>query len=159
MVRIPQSQLTLRVPRQYDSRHGHSAMAIDPVVQKQLEMALAYTQSLSHWALLIFGGTIAILVGTQHASPRSWFRSVYLLFVVAWALLGVSLWHGAQLQSSCVAYYWAAAQHQDSILDAIRSHTRSQLCGLEWALGVLCVWLVIYLVWWIWRLPKEGPSR
>ena len=135
-------------------------MSIDPLAQKQLEMALAYGESLSRWALLIFGGTVAILIGTQHASPRTgWRRWSYLLFVLAWAGLGASLWYGAQVQSACVAFYCAAARDGQPTMDAIRNDGRAQLHCLESALAVLGLWLVIYLVWWIKWLPKEGTSK
>jgi hypothetical protein len=134
-------------------------MSIDSLVQKQLEMALAYGESLSRWALLIFGGTVAILVGTQHASPRTRLRWGYLLFAVAWACLGASLWYGAQVQSACVAYYCAAAHDAHPAMDAIRNDGRLQLIYLESALVVLGVWLTAYLVWWIWWLPKEVSSK
>jgi len=84
----------------------------------------------------------------------------YLIFIIAWALLGASLWFGSRVQSACVAYYWAAGQYRDAIMDAVRNDGRAQLANLRYALVALGVWLVIYLFWWIFRmLPKEEPSK
>jgi len=72
---------------------------------KPWESALAFSQSLSQWALLVTAGSIVILVGASYRRPQSLrFRLIYLLFVPGWIFLATSLFHGMQVQSAYVAY-------------------------------------------------------
>lgn len=123
---------------------------------KILEAAVAMAQSLSQWALVIIGGTLAIIVGTSYYRPDSRrVRAIYLLFVPAWILLALSISNGSLIQRRYLAYLFLNPENPSSqatvtqIISKVNDEAYWQLITLEWALLCLGVWLLFYLVWWI----------
>jgi hypothetical protein len=69
--------------------------ATDKLNAKSLEAAASYAQSLAQWAFIIIGGSLALFVGNSHRWPRHrGLRATYLLFLFAWASLGISVYFG-----------------------------------------------------------------
>jgi hypothetical protein len=123
---------------------------------KFLEAAVNLAQTLSQWALLIIGGTLAIIVGTSYYRPDSLkVRSIYLLFIPAWILLAFSISNGSAIQRRYLAFMFlnpAISNYQETvhtILEKVNNEAYWQYVTLEWALLCLGAWLFIYLMWWI----------
>lgn len=127
-----------------------------PTKVKFLEAAVAFAQTLTQWALLIIGGTLAVIVGTSYYRPDSTkTRAIYLLFVPAWVLLAFSISNGSAIQRRYLAFLFLPlnnANYQGTvkeILAKINMEAYRQLVTLEWALVCLAVWLFLYLIWWM----------
>lgn len=134
---------------------------------KFFEGAQALAQSLSQWSLLIFGGSLAIILGTSYRRPATRrMRLIYLLFLPAWSLLAFSIYEGFEVQGSYVAYLLAArgkgaavnAKIGDIAID-INTATTLQTRGLESALVLLGVWIVVYTLWWIMARDTGAPEK
>jgi len=64
-----------------------------------------------------------------------------------------------QAQRVYVKYLLVGKPAADGVRDALTHHARWQLFLMERGLGVLVIWLVIYLVWWIMHEEIEAPSK
>jgi len=119
------------------------------------QAAQALGQSLSQWALLTIGGSLIVVVSTSYYRPKTRrMRLAYLLFLPAWVLLALSIFNGAIIQRSYVAFLVASRgtitpENANKIAQRITRATESQIWYLQWALVCLGVWLFIYLLWWI----------
>ena len=124
---------------------------------KAFEATVSYSQSLTEWALLIFGGSVVIVVGTSYVRPRKrWVRSTYFLFMFGWACLGLSMYYGSQVQRVYLAHLWSSEVSLSEARATINKETFMQIKCLKWALGVFGTWLWVYLCWWI--LQKKEPA-
>jgi hypothetical protein len=130
---------------------------------KFFEGALALAQSLSQWGLLILGGSLVLIVSTSYYRPKDLkMRSTYFLFIPTWICLAYSVYQGAAVQQSYVAYLVAtrgtpSQSTLDKIAENITNATRHQILSLEFALLFGAIWLLIYLVWWI--RSTQSPSH
>lgn len=121
------------------------------------DAAQAMAQGLSQWAMLIIGGSLAVIIGDKVYRPKARrIRATYLLFAPAWILLALSIYEGTYIQRSYVAYMVATrGTHAQALIDQIAGNitqaTRLQLSFLETALGFLAIWLFFYLIWWVIR--------
>jgi hypothetical protein len=118
------------------------------------EAAQTLAQSLSQWALLIIGGSLVVIVSTSYYRPKTRrARAVYFLFLPSWLLLALCVYKGSYIQQSYVAYLVASRVHAQDRIDLIAQHMATaiewQLHFLHVALGMLGVWLVFYIVWWV----------
>src|SRR5215469_8281282 len=88
---------------------------------KFFEGALALAQSLSQWALLILGGSLVVIVSTSYYRPKDLkVRAAYFLFIPTWIFLASSIYQGAAVQQSYVAYLVATrGTPSQSTLDKI----------------------------------------
>ena len=59
----------------------------DSLVEKGLESAVSFAQSMSQWAYLTIGASVALLLKDVGQRPRYWpVRLSFLLFAPGWAL-------------------------------------------------------------------------
>jgi hypothetical protein len=125
---------------------------------KACQATVSYSQSLTEWALLIFGGSVAILVGASYVRPQNRLvRSGYFLFILGWASLLRSIYSGSQVQRAYLAYLWSPGMSISEARRTIGTDVATQIGSLKWALCVFGIWLCVYLCWWI--LHRKEPSR
>lgn len=123
-------------------------------LQKGPESAVAFSQAVSQWEVLIIGGSIAVLLGSSYLRPRSpRGRSWYLLFVPAWGFLFYSLYMGMSAQQNVLALSNLKNVDVGPTKEELARHIARQISTFEIGLAILGVWLVIYLAWWIWSAP------
>lgn len=134
---------------------------------KPFEAALDLTKKLVDWALLILGGSIALLLGTSHAYPANfWLRLVYVLFPAGWILLAASMNYGVRAQRAYLALLFradpAAAEKMEERLtrakQILAEDTYQQIRYLKAGLLVFALWLTVYLVWWLAGLDLQ-PAK
>lgn len=110
---------------------------------------LSYSQSLTQWALLLLGGTVAIMVGTEfHRPALRWVRCLWGLFIPGWGCLLMSTLRGTTVQR----FYLGYAMGSRSLMDTARDMNDSSYDQGWWfrlALLPFAFWLVGYLAWWI----------
>ncbi|HME01194.1 MAG TPA: hypothetical protein VKM93_28260 [Terriglobia bacterium] len=134
---------------------AQAAQAVKVLDPKALEASMGFAQSLTQWALLILGGSVAILVGTSYHAPKKlFFRYSYFLFFGGWLFLGRSMLCGANVNRAYLAYLWNASDNPEAYA-TINAEAFCQLSAMECALGIFGMWLLLYLVWWVLFRPRE----
>ncbi len=117
---------------------------------KALELAVSFSQSLSQWAYIVIGGSLAILLRDLKYRPKDKVvRHSFWLFVPGWAGLVVSIYEGIRVQQRYVARWMNPNPQINDIVVKFNHHTVWQIRCME--LGLLCfaLWLVVFLARWI----------
>ena len=113
------------------------------------DSVITFSQSLGQWTVLILGGTVALLMGNSHISPKGKLRGIYLIFLPVWGCLLWSNSMGVKVQRNYLAL--KLLQNVDPIAtkNELNQNLMAQIVRMEWALGLISIWLVIYLIWWV----------
>jgi hypothetical protein len=125
-------------------------------IDRALELAVSFSQSLSQWAYIIMGGSVAILFRDLKYRPKdNVVRLSFWLFVPGWASLIVSIYQGIRVQERYVARWMNPNPQINEIVTKFNFHTVWQIRSME--LGVLCfaLWLVVFLARWI--IHRDEP--
>lgn len=129
---------------------------------KAFEAAVAFSQNLSGWALLIAGGSIVTLVGTSYHRPQHcWARLIYLEFVPGWCFLGRSMYFGVQVQRAYLGYLFANPTGETlmKFKGAVNDDALRQILGIQHAVICFGIWLLLYLAWWLFNRDVQQTSR
>jgi hypothetical protein len=125
--------------------------------EKALESAVSFSQSLSQWAYIVLGGSVALLVRNLKLRPRgALMRHSFWLFVPGWVLLFWSIYEGIQVQGARIAYLMSPNPQRTSTILSFNLHTHWQIQLMEWGLGVFAIWLLVFLIVWILH-PTQAP--
>lgn len=127
-------------------------------IRKAFEGIVAFSQTLSGWALLIAGGSIVTLVGTSYYRPQClWVRSLYLAFVPGWFFLGESMYFGVQVQRSNLGFLFAKSGISLApYKSAVNDDALRQMLAFQHALYCFGAWLISFLLWWVFH--SENPN-
>lgn len=115
-----------------------------------LKQVMDSSTQLSGWALVIGGGTVAVIVSTSYRRPDSlgW-RLPYLFFIPGWGCIGYCL----HLGNSLVGKYLASIMVREDQVAVIASQVNdifaSQHAYLLYSLGFFGLWLLTYVLSWI----------
>src|SRR5437667_9330624 len=94
----------------------------------EFDSVVTFSQSLSQWAVVIIGGTAALLLGNSHVRPSNILvRLVYLLFVPAWIFLLLSTWMGVKVQRNFLALKLLEKADVSATKIAMNDHLRDTL--------------------------------
>lgn len=125
---------------------------------KAFEAAVAFSQSLSGWALLIAGGSIVTLVGTSYHRPQRWWaRLMYLAFVPGWYFLGRGMYFGVAVQRAFLGYLFAnpTGEALMKFKGAVNDDALRQILGIQYGVDCFGVWLLLYLIWWLFNRDTQ----
>jgi hypothetical protein len=125
--------------------------------EKALEAAVSFSQSLSQWAYIVLGGSVALLFKDLKSRPSQPVRHSFWLFVPGWALLGFSIYQGMKVQSAHIAYLMNPNPQRDLTVLSFNRHAIWQIRGMEWGLGIFALWLLFFLAYWI-KHPDKSPT-
>jgi len=117
---------------------------------KALELAVSFAQSLSQWAYIVMGGSVAILFRDLKYRPKDKVvRLSFWLFLPGWVSLIISIYEGIRVQQRYVARWMNPNPQINEIVANFNRHTVWQICCVK--LGMLCfaLWLVVFLGRWI----------
>jgi hypothetical protein len=128
-----------------------------PQTEKALEAAVSFSQSLSQWAYIVLGGSVALLFKDLKSRPSQPVRRSFWMFIPGWAFLGCSIYQGMKVQSAHVAYLMNPNPQRDLTILSFNRHASRQISGMEWGLGIFAVWLVFFLTYWI-KHADKSPS-
>jgi len=127
-----------------------------------VKASAAYAQDVTQLALVVIGGTVAVLLGSSHLRPPSRvIRWSYFLFVPGWAFLGMAIYFGIQVKQGYLAYLWQAgpkglsADMARAIGQSMNTDATRQITYLQVGLATLAVWMLVYLCWWILRADNS----
>jgi hypothetical protein len=125
---------------------------------RAFDAAVALAQSLTQWGFLIIAGSVVMLVGTSYYRPaHSYVRKSYLLFLLSWILMGISIFKGIQVQMANVARLFRSNPDLFEIRRVMTHDANCQICCMELSLGVFGIWLLSFSIWWIFH--KEPPAQ
>jgi hypothetical protein len=121
-----------------------------PDIPSILKQVMDSSTQLSGWALLIGGGTMAIIVSTSYRRPTllSW-RLWYLLFIPGWVYIGYSLHYGNILVGKYLASIMVREDQVAAIASQINDNFADQHACLLKSLIFFGLWLLIYTLHWI----------
>jgi hypothetical protein len=132
----------------------------DPLVAKGLDSAVSFSQSLSQWAYITIGASVALLFKDLAQRPKNHFiRWSFLIFLPGWFFLGWAIYEGARVHGAYIAYLMNQRHDPGKAIQTINADAVSQVSALEWGLAFFFLWLVIYLFWWITHRDKPTPNE
>ena len=110
------------------------------------------SSKISAWSLSIFGGSLLAILSDSYIHPTTTnLKMIYLIFILGWIFIGVSIFNGKEISGSAIA----SELHKDDLdqLAAIFKKCNScyakQLRFFNLALLVFGIWILLYLFWWI----------
>lgn len=122
----------------------------DPVVDKGLDSAVSFAQSVSQWAYITIGASVALLFKDVTQRPKSpLVRWSFLAFIPGWGCLGYAIWKGVRVHGAYIAYLMSKQHDAQVAIQNINADAASQLTALRCGLFVFGGWLLIYLIWWV----------
>jgi hypothetical protein len=118
-----------------------------------LRETAAIAETTNRLALLVFGGSVAVLVSTSYLQPNERrVRLVYLLFIPGWFALMWAIFRGQQVSSVYISAMHVANKPELFYKLEVLWRLEEQSAALYLSLVPFSLWLVIFLVWWRGRL-------
>jgi hypothetical protein len=119
-------------------------------VDKGLDSAVSFAQSLSQWAYITIGASLALLFKDLSQRPKHWLirYSFLVFFLPGWFFLGLVIFKGMRVHGAYIAYLMGKHDVQSAVQN-INADAAAQLSALRCGLFVFGVWLVVYLFWWV----------
>ncbi len=106
--------------------------ATDVAVDKSLDSAVAFAQSLSQWAYITIGASVALLFRDLSQRPKQWFvRWSFVVFLPGWFFLGSAIFKGVRVHGAYIAYLMTKQHDVPAALVNINADAASQLSALE----------------------------
>jgi len=122
----------------------------DLAVDKGLDSAVSFAQSLSQWAYIAIGASIALLFKDLSQRPkRLSIRCSYLAFLPGWFFLGRAIFKGMRVHGAYIMYLMRPQHDTQTAIRDINADAASQLSALTCGLLIFGGWLAFYLFWWI----------
>ncbi len=126
---------------------------------KAFDAAVTLAQSLTQWGFLIIAGSVVIVVGTSYYRPNeSLVRRSYLLFLLAWLLMGMSIFRGIQVQMANVARLFESSPNLTEVRRTMTHDANAQIQYMELSLWIFGVWLLCFSVWWVFHTPQSNAT-
>lgn len=133
---------------------------IDSLPEKGLDSAVSFAQSLSQWAYITIGASVALLLRDLANRPKSRFvRWSFLAFLPGWLLLIKAIYQGVQVHSAYLAYLLNPQRNLDDAVLTVNADAAHQVKALECGLAFFLLWLVIYLFWWVFRRDEPRANE
>jgi len=126
---------------------------------KAFEGAVSLAQNLTQWAFLIFGGSVALLIGSSHRRPHGRLKYFYFLFLPGWIFLAISLYWGRSVQGVYLAFLFQMNRNTSELRQAANHDAYWQTLTLEIGLGFFALWLLFYIFWWVLTELRENEDR
>ncbi len=107
---------------------------------------------ISTWSLSTLGGSLLAILSDSYLHPTTTkLKMIYLLFILGWIFIGVSIFNGKEIAGRAIAselYKGDVAQLTVIFTKCNTCYTR-QLRFFNLGLLVFGIWLLLYLFWWI----------
>ena len=139
-------------------RENISISGIDMVEKLEALKVIAEAAQLQiSWALGLFAGSVALIIGTSHHRPENrTIRLFYLIMIPAWALIGFSIYFGDLIYRNYIAALFAPENSLGVIFGEMNGDYAVQQKTMQFAIIFLSIWLVIYLFWWVFLKEEAG---
>jgi hypothetical protein len=124
--------------------------AADHLLDKGFESTVSFAQSLSQWAYITIGASVALLLKDFSRRPKSTaVRWSFLAFLPGWGFLGRAIYMGVRVHGAYIAYLMNPRHDPETAMLNINADASRQIAALKWGLLAFAIWLVFYLIWWI----------
>jgi hypothetical protein len=123
-----------------------------------IQSVAAGSATMVSWALAVAGGSIVTIVSTSYLRPPLRMRSVYLLFLPGWLLLGMSTYFGDAISRGYLAAQFVPVDLLPTIARSINHEYVRQQDFLSYGLIVFGLWLVVFLLWWVFDEAQPTPG-
>ena len=118
--------------------------------QTGLEQISSGSAVLVTWALAVVAGSVATIVSTSYLRPMNRaMRSIYLLFIPGWLLLGLSIYYGEKISRRYMAAKLVPQENLSKIAKLVNQDFGNQRLMLEIGLLIFALWLIAFLIWWV----------
>lgn len=129
-------------------------------IQHGLGEVAEHANKLGDWALAIFAGSVAVLIGTSYLQPQQPIvRIMYLLFIPGWGFMGLSLYSAKEVSQGYLASLLMGEEFIEETASCLNDAYARQLDYLEMATVFFSLWLVIFLFWWIFFAKPPVGSK
>lgn len=102
------------------------------------------------WSLSVIGGSLIVFMNGEYIQPKEdFFKYFYLLFVLGWLLLAISISYNKRITGRKMAAILNVNDTKSlkKIFLKVNSQYASQLRCFNWALGIFGFWLTLYFTW------------
>ena len=104
---------------------------------------------INNWALSILGATLVAILSTSYIKPVGKFwKLIYLLYIPGWYFLYISLGANDSLNRRGLMAQ-IKPERLEEIIDKMNDDFYSQIQNFRYAVGCFCIWLILYLIWFI----------
>ena len=103
------------------------------------------------WCLSLLGGSLLTILSSSYNHPEGYLKYFYLLFILAWAFLFLSIYYGMNISNRLMAAELFSNKNSalEDIFGKINFDYANQLKFFKWSLVVFALWLLFYISWWI----------
>lgn len=111
----------------------------------------AASAKISAWSLSILGGSILVIIQGEYRPTCLILRLFYILFVVGWVFIGISLYHGKLLSQHAMTGD-LHSKNSEALVEIMRRCNSYYRHQLDWFYACLCpfgIWLLLYISYWI----------
>jgi hypothetical protein len=139
---------------------GQPAAAAPSFDLKAFDAAVGLAQSLTQWGFLTIAGSVVIVVGTSYYRPNQPIvRGSYLLFLLGWLTMGVSIFRGIQVQMANVARLFNSSPDLIAVRSTMTHDANSQIWYMKFSLWVFGIWLVGFSLWWVFHQQEPNALQ
>ena len=111
------------------------------------------------WTLGLFGGSVALIIGTSHHRPdQLLIRMIYLIMIPAWVLIAASIYYGDLIYRNYIAALFAPKNKLGLIFGEMNGDYAVQQTTMQIAIMLLSIWLIVYLFWWVFMKQDTGGN-
>lgn len=116
-----------------------------------------YSKEFVTWSLSLLGGSILLILGTDHIKPPSkTFRLIYFIFFPAWYCLVICIHDYTKMKNASFDLnITSKIQSQLNICRDINNLYAHQINYFFYSIIFLSIWLCLYLIWWIFFSEKN----
>jgi hypothetical protein len=110
------------------------------------------SNKISTWSLSILGGSLLAILSDSYLHPsKTQLKLVYLLFILGWTSIGISIFNGKEIIGRTIAseLYKNDENQLVSIFTKCNNCYQRQLRYFNIGLFTFGIWLLLYLIWWI----------
>ncbi len=112
----------------------------------------AGSNKISTWSLSTVGGSLLAILSDSYLHPTTTkLKMIYLLFIVGWIFIGISIFNGKEIVGRTIAseLYKNDVQQLTTIFTKCNTSYSRQLRFFNLGLLIFGIWLLFYLFWWI----------
>lgn len=125
-------------------------VCMQTMTDKALEVAVSFSQSLTQWAYIVIGGSVAFLLHDLKYRPKDrYVRHSFWIFVPGWIFLALSIYEGIRVQQRYVGRWMSQNPPINDIVTKFNRHTFWQILFMEIGLFCFGAWLIFFLARWI----------
>jgi hypothetical protein len=141
------------------------APAIDPAQYERVVNGLKAMQEIGadigQWALLAFGGTLAVMLSTSYRKPDFPWRLIYVLLLPALLCLGIAIQQDAYIKRTYGAMLLRPPSRQVALdaLSGANTALSQQIVAFEAGIAILGLWLIAYAGWWMFVDKSDSKEK